>query len=83
MSNLSLANESGAGVCRIIDPFGDEMVTSLKFDPWGFPGLIREDGGQNSDFALLTITTIPEPHTAALFGLGLTGLAILGRRQRA
>jgi len=82
-TNLSLGNESGAGVWRILDPFGDNAVTSLTFDPWGWPGLVREDGGQNSDFALLTITTIPEPHTAALFGLGLAGLAILGRRQRA
>jgi hypothetical protein len=82
-TNLSLGNESGAGVWQILTPFGDNAVTSLTFDPFGWPGLTTEDGGQNSDFALLTITATPEPHTAALFGLGLAGLAILGRRQSA
>jgi len=81
-TNLSLGNESGAGVWRILAPFGDNAVTSVTFDPYEWPGINPQDGGQNSDFALLTITTIPEPHTAALFGLGLAGLAILGRRQR-
>jgi hypothetical protein len=81
--NLSLGNESGAGVWRVIAPFGENAVTSLTFDPFGWPNITPQDGGQNSDFALLTITATPEPHTAALFGLGLAGLAILGRRQSA
>ena len=81
--NLSLANESGAGVWEIVNPFGEQRghlpdVQRRR----AAPGINPQDGGQNSDFALLSITTTPEPHTAALFGLGLAGLAILGRRQR-
>ena len=80
--NIDPADESGAGVWRIIAPFGDQAVTSLSFYPYQWPGIGDESLGQNSDFALLSVTTVPEPQTAALFALGVTGLAILGRRRR-
>jgi hypothetical protein len=81
-TNISAADESGAGVWRIIAPFGEEAVTSLTFNPYQWPGIGDEGLGQNSDFALLSVvTTVPEPQTAILFGLGMAGLGILGRRR--
>lgn len=82
VTNLSPGERGEAGVWQILDPFDGRPVRSLTFNPYEWPGIRPQDGGQNSDFALLTITAVPEPQTAAFFALGLTGLAVMGRRKR-
>jgi len=84
VSAVSLGDASGAGVWTILDPFGDFQVDSLMFLAERLGGISPENNGQNSDYALHTIVTTmaPEPLTASLFGLGLAGLGVLGRRQR-
>ncbi len=81
-TNISPADEAGAGVWEILDPFGGVAVTSLRFNPYQRPGITEEGEEQNSDFSLPTVTTVPEPPTAALLGLGMLGLGLLGRRER-
>lgn len=81
---ISAGDDTGAGVWTILDPFIDFEVDSLAFYAEQLSGVDPEDRGENSDYALHTIvTSVPEPLTASLLGLGLVGLGILGRRQRA
>ncbi len=55
---------------------GSTPISNIRFDPVGGPNV------QNNSFALdyIRVTTVPEPATLALLGLG--GLALVTRRRR-
>lgn len=77
VTNLSPGLDTYAGVWRIDDPFGVNVV-GLTFVPGDYTGSAQN--GTNSDFAIVAVKT-PEPLSMILTGLGLLGLAVLRRKD--
>jgi len=80
----------GAGLTGEASINDSETDFFLTFGGLGFSGSMGSDMGQTGCFwarcevsggtSMSTVTTVPEPASAALFGLGLLGLAAVRRR---
>jgi hypothetical protein len=88
VTNISPATIDGAGVWRVDNPFGTNLITGLTFEsisnvpPLG--GCHNSGGCTNdSDYAIesLGYEPVPEPGTLILIGSGLAGLALRRRRS--
>jgi hypothetical protein len=79
IANLSIADNTGGGAWRVSNPFGAQVVDTLKF--------VSADPGPTaaySDFAIGETNfrrAVPEPATLLLLGIALPVAARL-RRQR-
>jgi len=80
VSNISIGNQTGAGVWSIANPFGDLAVETMTLLPVDASG---DADYRNADYAFggLTGTAIPEPGTMLLVGAGLAGLGLAGRKR--
>jgi len=80
VTTLSPGTEGQGGIFKIVNPFGSTVISKLELLPFDVGG---GSSGANSDFGLVSITytTVPEPGTLALLGLGSLGLALAERRR--
>jgi len=80
VTTLSQGIEGQGGIFRIANPFGSTTITSLDLSAFDAGG----SGSTASSFGLVSVvyTTIPEPNTFVLVGLGAIALAVR-RRQLA
>ena len=81
VETLSPATTGNAGVFKVTNPFGSELINSIDFMPWAISGA----GAANSDYGIVSVTytttVVPEPGTFVLVGLGVLGLAVAGSRR--
>lgn len=85
VTNLSPGNESGAGVWKIANPFGNMAVTSFSMYALLVGGPNATPSSANSDFSFVSMKTsdVPVPASLMLLGTGVLGLGFLRRRQNA
>jgi PEP-CTERM motif-containing protein len=79
---LGITNSAIATTTFIVDP-ATAVGTVVTFNWRTTPSTQRLDwfGLTNAAGTSVTIVAVPEPTTAAMFGLGLLGLAFAGRRR--
>lgn len=83
VTNVSAATLGGAGVWTIANPFGSAAGTGLFFGALeGVPGADCPGCSNQSDYALLSVTAVPEPSTYALMLGGLLAVGSVMRRRR-
>lgn len=82
VQNLSAAVAGQGGVWSILNPFGNQLISSISFT--AVPGSCGGSNCNQSDFSLVSVTAVPEAETYAMMlaGLGLMG-AIARRRNKA
>ena len=68
-------DDTGPGLCSIVDPFESSSITRLRF----LAG--NDNTPNNSDYTLVSME-VPEPAAIGLLGLGLLGLGAVIRRRR-
>ena len=77
VTNLSPASGGGnGGVWRISNPFGNDALSSLGVYP-----LASNPSGNDSDFGLVAFEIPDSGATLGLLGLGLIGVAFIGRKR--
>lgn len=81
-TNVSPADITHAGVWDILNPFGNNRISSMSFA--AMPGLCAgaATGGSclnQSDYSLVSISAVPEPET---YGMMLAGLGLMGFMAR-
>ncbi len=83
VTTLSPGVEGEGGIYKIVNPFGNTVISKLELLPFNAGG----SGSAASSFGLVSVTyttaVIPEPGTLTLVGLGALGLAFAGRRRAA
>jgi hypothetical protein len=83
VTTLSPGVEGEGGIFKIVNPFGNTLISKLDLLPFNAGGR----GASASSFGLVSVSyttsTIPEPGTLPLVGLGSFGLALAGRRRAA
>jgi PEP-CTERM motif len=81
--NLSPSNNSGGGFYKILNPFGNNTFSSVKFSTIPYAGV--SNNYQNTDYSLVfaksgSATAVPEPATLA--GLAMVGGLVAASRRR-
>lgn len=80
LSQCGATVSGDSGCFSINNPFGDNRLASLSFTALTGNTPFEGSGTDESDFAIGSISMVPEPGTLGLLSLGLVGLG-LGRRQ--
>lgn len=89
--NLSPAVNGQAGVWQIKNPFGGTQINSIRFTPQTSIGIDPSTGlpvinplnNTDSDFAIASVTAVPEPASIALFTTLATAVGLVVRRRSA
>lgn len=85
VQNLAAATSNSAGAWSVLNPFGNRKINSISFT--ALDGVCGSSGGacnNQSDYALVSVTAVPEIESYAMMlaGLGLMG-TIARRRNKA
>jgi hypothetical protein len=84
VENLSPAQQSKLGAWRVDNPFGNAQVTKLEFT--ALTSTVCGTGygtcTNQSDYALSSVTAVPEPGTYAMLLAGLGALGFMAKRRK-
>jgi hypothetical protein len=78
VNNLEVAQSPTGGVWEIRNPFISQPVSFIEFRAVQ----LASGGSTDSDYSIVSVSTVPEPVTLLLMGLGLIGLAGVRRLKR-
>jgi hypothetical protein len=78
VQNLEVAHSPTGGVWELSNPFVSQPISYIEFRAVQ----LASGGSTDSDYSIVSISTVPEPVTLLLMGLGLIGLAGVRRFKR-